>query len=177
MFTKIIFRLEPFWIVSSFSFIVSIVEVQNTTTIKSKATTEDSKHQKTKQATKGHKNAVIKSTKKQVQNENTGQVRDTENQDYMDQENQDYMDNGVGPLSSQGFSQNFPTSDNSNDIIKNKSKKIGKAAPRFLPWGGSPMAAGYIPEWWDVYPHCNCSNLKSYNYRDNTYHGSCDPEG
>ena len=120
MFTKIIFRLETFCTVSSFSFIVSIVEVQNTTTIKSKATTEDSKHQKTKQATKDHKNAIIKSTKKQVQNENIGQVRDTENQDYMDQENQDYMDNGVAPLSIQG-SQN-PTSDNSNDIVQNKFK-------------------------------------------------------
>ena len=111
----------------------------------------------------------IKSTKKQEQNENIGQVRETENQDY--------MDNGVAPHSIQGFSQNFPTSDNSNDIIENKFKKRGKAAPRLLPWGGSPMAGGYIPEWWDVYPHCNCSNLKSYNHRDNTYHGSCDPEG
>ena len=171
MFTKIIFRQAPFWIVTSFSFIVvSIVEVHNTTTIKSKAATEDSKHQKTKQATMDNESATkIKSTKKQEQNENIGQIRETENQDY--------MDNGVAPLSIQGFSQNFPTSDNSNDIIENKFKKRGKAAPRLLPWGGSPMAGGYIPEWWDVYPHCNCSNLRSYNHRDNTYHGSCDPEG
>ena len=121
-----------------------------------------------------NESAKIKSTKKQEkkkqeQKKNIGHVRETENQDY--------MDNGVAPLSIQGFSQNYPTSDNSNDIIENKFKKRGKAAPRLLPWGGSPMAGGYIPGWWDVYPHCNCSNLKSYNHRDNTYHGNCDPEG
>ena len=171
MSTKIIFRQAPFWIVTSFSFIVvSIVEVHNTTTIKSKAAAEDSKHQKTKQATINNESATkIKSTKKQEQNENIGQVRETENQDY--------MDNGVAPLSIQGFSQNYPNSDNSNDIIVNKFKEIGKAAPKLLPRGRSPLAGGYIPEWWDVYPHCNCSNLRSYNHRDNTYHGSCDPEG
>ena len=145
----------------------SIVEVQKTT-IKSKVTTENPQHFKPKHANKENENAPIKSTNKKEQNATFEQERETENQDY--------MDNGHAAPFLQGSSQNYPTSD-SNDIIKNKSKKIGKAAPRFLPWGGSPMAAGYIPEWWDVYPHCNCSNLKSYNYRDNTYHGSCDPEG
>ena len=145
----------------------SIVEVQKTTT-KSKVTTENPQHFKTKHANKENENAPIKSTNKKEQNATFEQERETENQDY--------MDNGHAAPSLHFTSRNYPTSD-SNDIIKNKSKKIGKAAPRFLPWGGSPMAAGYIPEWWVVYPQCNCSNLKSYNYRDNTYHGSCDPEG